>query len=228
MTILHPSPTTLAPSSGATSPEALTAALNWRYAVKKFDAARAIPNPLWNALEEALLLTPSSYGLQPWKFFVIDDPALRAQLRPASWGQAQVTEASRFVVFAARKDFSAVDVDRLIARVAEVRNAPIASLEGYRKMMLGLLARPQADREAWVAKQVYISLGNFMTAAAALGVDVCPMEGFDPAQYDRILGLPEKGYTALVAAAAGYRSDEDVYAKMPKVRYARPEVVEHF
>lgn len=228
MTVQHPVPTALAPAAHAASPESLTAALKWRYAVKKFDAARAIPNPLWAALEEALLLTPSSFGLQPWKFFVVDDPALRAKLREASWGQAQVTDAARFVVFAVRNDFTAEDVERHVLRTAEVRNMPVTALENFRKVMLGVVSRPPAQREAWAAKQVYIALGNFMTSAAALGVDVCPMEGLDPAKYDEILGLPEKGYHALVAAAAGYRSEEDVYAKIPKVRYDKAEVVEHF
>jgi nitroreductase len=228
MTIQHPSQTTLPGAvAHAATPESLTAALKWRYAVKKFDAARAIPNPLWNALEEALLLTPSSYGLQPWKFFVVDDPETRSRLRAASWGQSQVTDAARFVVFAVRSDFTAADVERHVARTAEIRNIPVTSLDGFRKMMLGLLSRAPAERQAWAAKQVYIALGNFMTSAAALGVDVCPMEGLDPAKYDEILGLKEKGYATLVAAAAGYRSEEDVYARQPKVRFKESEVLEH-
>lgn len=210
-----------------TPPQALVERLKWRYAVKKFDPARKIEGRLWNALEEALVLSPSSYGLQPWRFFVVDDPALRAKLKGASWNQSQITDAARLVIFAGRKDFGARDVERLIARIAEVRG-PSDSLDSYKQMMLGSIGRKKAEElGAWVARQVYIALGNFLASAAALGVDACPMEGFDPAQYDEILGLPAKGYTALVVATAGYRAADDAYASQPKVRYAKNDVVTH-
>jgi nitroreductase len=212
---------------GAQSPESLLKGLRRRYATKKFDAKKKIDAPLWDALEEALVLSPSSTGLQPWKFFVIDDPALRARLRPASHGQAQITDADRLVVFAARKDLAAADVERHIARIAHVRKVPVDSLDGFKQMILGVLSRPKAEVQAWAARQVYIALGNFLAAAAALGIDACPMEGFDPAKCDEILGLHEKGYTAVVLAAAGYRAVDDGYAALPKVRFERSDVVVH-
>lgn len=212
---------------GVVSPESLLNRLNWRYATKKFDANRAIPANLWDALEEALVLSPSSYGLQPWKFFVVDDPALRAKLRPVSHGQPQITDAARLVVFAARKELRAGDIERYIARIAQVRGVPASTLEDFKQRMLGMLAKPAAHQQNWVARQVYIALGNFLAAAAALGVDACPMEGIDPAKYDEILGLPEKGYTALVVATAGYRAEDDHHAALPKVRFARSEAVAH-
>jgi nitroreductase len=209
------------------SPRELLSALNWRYAVKKYDTSRTIDAATWDALEEVLTLTPSGIGLQPWKFLVIDDPAVRARLREASYGQPQITEAAKIVVFAARVGYSESDVDQFIARVAEVRNTPLEALAGLRNAALSVVARPQADRDVWASRQAYIALGNFLTAAASLGVDATPMEGLDPAAYDVILGLKEKGYHTLAVAAAGYRSSEDKYASLAKVRFARETVVEH-
>ncbi len=197
-----------------------------RYAVKKYDPARKLDPATWEALEESLVLTPSGIGLQPWKFLVVDDPAVRGRLREASYGQPQITDAAKLVVFAARAGYSAEDVDRFIARVAEVRGVSLESLAGLKQAALGVVARPEADRDAWAARQAYIALGNFVASAAALGVDATPMEGFDPARYDEILGLREKGYRAVVVAAAGHRSAEDKYASLAKVRFRREDVVE--
>ena len=209
------------------SAENLITALRWRYAVKKFDPTRIISDTVWNTLEEALILTPSSYGLQPWKFVVVDDLETRFRLRAASYGQPQITDAARLVVLAARKSFPASEVERHVGRVAEVRGITPASLGGYRKMMMGLLARSESARDDWAARQVYIALGNLLTSAASLGVDACPMEGIESAEYDRILGLGDRDYTALVAVPLGYRSPEDANARIPKVRFEKSDVLEY-
>lgn len=211
----------------AVTPDALVRQLTWRYAVKQFDASRKIPPATWAALEQALLLTPSSFGLQPWAFFVVRDPAKREALVASSWGQRQVVDASHMVVFAVRKGLSTADVDAYVARIAEVRGVAPAALAGYRKMMVGFVTRPadQFDVDDWSARQVYIALGQFMTAAAMLGVDTCPMEGLDPKAYDRILGLEGTGYATVCACPAGYRASGDALATQPKVRYPLPDVV---
>src|SRR5258708_38126374 len=113
-----------AATESTVTPEGLISSLRWRSATKKFDPSRKIPAPAWAALEEALVLAPSSYGLQPWKFFVIDDPALRAKLKPASWDQSQITDADKLVVFAVKKDIGAADVGRFVERISEVRRLP--------------------------------------------------------------------------------------------------------
>ena len=123
-------------------PETLLSALNWRYAVKKFDAAGRIPLDKWEALEESLLLSPSSYGLQAWKFLVIEDKALRAELRPASWDQSQITDADKLVVFLVKKDAGPADVQRFVDRISEVRRLPAERLEGYKQMMLKSVTLP--------------------------------------------------------------------------------------
>jgi nitroreductase len=208
--------------------ETVVSQLNWRYATKKFDPSREIAQADWDALEHALVQSPSSFGLQPWKFVVVDDPAVRAKLREASWGQAQITDASKLVVFAVRRDLSERDVDRYMKRIAQVRNVPEQSLDGFRKTINGFLSRPKEsgfDSNVWASRQVYIALGTFLTSAAMLGIDACPMEGIDPAAYDRVLGLADQGYAALVVATAGYRLSDDPAARLAKVRHAREDVV---
>jgi nitroreductase len=209
------------------SPRQLLDALQWRYATKVFDPAKKISADRWHTLEQALVLTPTSFGLQPYRFLVIQDPAMRAELQPHSWNQKQVVDASHYVVFAARVRITAADVDKLIRRTCEVRKVPADSLNFYRDLMLGDIVngpRRQVARE-WAARQAYIALGNLLTCAAVLGVDACPIEGLSPAEYDRILGLRGGDYATAVACALGYRAAGDKYASLPKVRYEAAELV---
>lgn len=210
------------------APAQLDAALAWRYATKVFDPARPIPAPLWAALERSLVATPSSYGLQPWKFLVITDPALRARLRPVSWNQAQVTDCSHHVVFLARTEMTEADVQRLIDATVAARGLPAAALDGYKGMMLRDIVHGPRGKVAheWAARQCYIALGQFMLACAQLGVDACPMEGFDAVQYDAILGLAGSGYKSVVACPVGYRAADDKYAALAKVRFPAAAVIE--
>lgn len=201
--------------------------LMWRYAVKHFDVSKKIPQDHWEALENALVLSPSSYGLQPWKFVVVNDPHTRQDLLRVSMGQQQVVDSSHLVVFAARTDITAEDVGHWLERVAEIREVPLAGLDHLRQVMSGdLVTGPRHQIAAeWAKRQAYLALGVFITSAAILGVDTCPMEGFDPAGYDQILGLKALGYTSAVIATAGYRSEEDLTATAAKVRFPVAEVI---
>ena len=207
----------------------LLAAQRWRYATKSFDAARRIPAEQWQALEDILVLTPSSYGLQPWKFLVIDNPALRQELRPHSWDQSQITDCSHLVVLLAKRTITAADADRFVASIAAARGQDVAALETYRQMIqVDLIDGPRAaEIERWTSNQLYIALGNLMTSAALLGIDTCPIEGFSPAEYDRILGLEGTPFRTRVVCACGYRADDDKYATLAKVRYPAAELIEH-
>ena len=207
----------------------LIAALEWRYATKVFDAAAKIPSHVWDALEKTLVLTPTSYGLQPYKFLVVQDAATRAALLPQSWGQKQVVDCSHYVVFLARTEMKEADVDKLISRIAQLRGIPAESLAGYRGMMLGDVVNGPRGKAAheWAARQAYIALGNAMTAAAILGVDACPMEGIVPVEYDKILKLDGTGYKTVVALALGYRAASDKYATLAKVRYEAKDLIQH-
>jgi nitroreductase len=206
--------------------ETLLQQLNWRYATKKFDPTKKIPAEDWAALEQALVLTPSSAGLQPWKFFVVTDPGMKARLRPAAHHQAQTVDCSHFVVFTVRKDLGHEHVGRHVERMAEVRGITQESLAKFHQMVTGNLerARSEARLDTWQRHQIYIALGNFMTSAALLAIDTCPMEGIEPVLMDEVLGLKETGYTTVVACAAGYRAADDMYATAKKVRF-RPEDV---
>lgn len=203
--------------------------LNWRYATKQFDPARKISAQDWAALEEALVLTPSSIGLQPWAFLVIDDPAVRAKLLLASYGQPQVVDASHLVVFATKTNYSEIDVDAHIRQAAKVRGVGVEALDGLRTMAMRSVVQgmDETARRNWATNQTYIALGNLVTSAALLGIDAAPMEGFERHRYDDILGLKVRGLTASVIAAVGYRRESDKYATAPKVRFPREEIVQH-
>jgi nitroreductase len=211
------------------SPQQALAQLQWRYAVKSFDSDKKIPADAWETLEQSLVLAPSSFGLQPWKFLVVDNKELREQLRSASWNQGQVVDADRYVVFAALRTTTDEDVDRFMARTSEVRGTPVESLAGYRNVIADFLLKGWAAKDlfGWNARQAYIALGQFMTTASAMGIDTCPMEGIDMNGYDELLGLKETRYATLCACAVGYRSADDKYAAAPKVRYAHDEIIEY-
>ena len=166
-------------------------------------------------------------GLQPWRFLVITDPELKEALSAASWRQTQPRDCSHFVVMTVRRGLDDAHVDRYLARTAEVRGVAVESLDKFRGMIAGSLGKARADGtlDNWQSHQIYIALGQFMAAAALLGVDTCPMEGIEPAKYDAILGLKDSGYATVVACAAGHRSAEDKYATVPKVRFAADDVI---
>ena len=212
--------------NAALTPAQLLASLEWRYATKAFDT-RKLPDATWAALEESLRLAPSSYGLQPWKFIVVNDPALRAKLRPVSWNQSQVTDASHLVVFARRTEVTETDVNEFFNQMVSERQADATKLEPYRQMMLGgvVKGKDAAAQKDWAARQVYIALGQLMGAAAAMAIDTCPLEGIDPDAYTEILGLKGTGYEVVVACAVGYRSSEDKYAGMKKIRFPAARVI---
>jgi len=206
--------------------DTLLDALRWRYATKKFDSARKIDAETWAALEHALVLSPSSFGLQPWKFLVITDQATKDALVPLSWGQKQLSDASHVVVFAVKHPITPGDIRRHIERTAEVHGTTVETLAGLEKVVAGFVENPPFGLEvrSWSTRQVYIALGQFMAAAALLGIDTCPMEGLDPVAYDKVLGLEDSGYYTVVACPAGYRAEDDKSAVRPKVRF-HPEHV---
>ena len=211
------------------SKNTLSEALHWRYATKKFDAARKIPADQWEAIEEAMLLAPSSFGLQPWRFIVVANRELLAKFPAISWGQTQPVECSHYVVFAYRKGLSVADVDRFVDRIEEVRGVSKDSLEGYRGFMLGShkAASENGTLNDWCARQVYLAIGQAMTAAALLGIDTCPMEGIEASKYDALLGLEAEGYASVCTVAFGYRSEEDKHSGLAKVRFAHSDVIKH-
>jgi len=207
----------------------LTAALEWRYATKKFDADKKIAASDWKALEASLVLAPSSYGLQPWKFIVVENPELRAKLKPVSWNQTQITDASHLVVLASKEKITEEDVAAFMKLNADVRGMPIEMLEGYQSAIIGDLVKGprSAMVDTWAQRQTYIAMGFIMEAAAMLKVDTCALEGLDPNAYDDILGLKGSGFKTVAAVALGYRHADDKYAHAKKVRFPSEQVVQY-
>lgn len=209
------------------SPDQALDALRWRYATKQFDADRKIPDDAWKAIEESLVLTPSSFGLQPWKFIVVEDAALREKLLAESWNQKQVTDASHFVVLASRTNLTAEDIDRWLDCMAQVQGKSAEDLAPLKGMIAGFSERMSSEeRHEWNVRQSYIALGQLMTIAAVMSIDACPMEGISPSAYDRLLGLENSDYATVVACALGYRDEADKYAATPKARYDLEDVIE--
>jgi len=198
---------------------------NWRYATKKFDASKKISAADLNTLKEAIRLSASSYGLQPYKVFIIENPELRAKLVGAAYGQAQVADASHLLVFANELNFGAAGIDQLANNISETRGLPLEAIQGYVDYMKGnITGLPEEVRNIWTSKQTYLALGNLLTAAAELKIDVTPMEGFVPAQVNEILGLDKLGLNASLLAPIGYRHSEDDTQHYKKVRKSNEEL----
>ena len=200
--------------------------LQWRYATKQFDATAKIPANLWDSIEDSLVLTPSSFGLQPWRFFVITDPQIKEALLPHSWGQRQVVDCSHLVVLCARDGMNGSDIEKFLDASVATRGGSREDLGPYQQLMEGFISNMTEDQKnAWATNQVYIALGQLMATAAALEVDACPMEGINPQEYDKTLNVD--GYKTVVACAMGYRDNADKYATQAKVRYTKDVLIEH-
>lgn len=199
--------------------------LKWRYATKQFDPSKKISQDLWGQLEDALRLSPSSYGLQPYRFVVVTDPKIKKELVAAAWNQTQVADCSHWVVFARLKEVNIKNVEDFVQLISKTRNVPVESLQAVHGMISGFIGKSSQEELAqWTARQCYIALGNLMTVASILRIDNCPMEGIKRDEVDRILQLPEKGCHSVVACALGYRAEDDKYASLAKVRFPSSEL----
>jgi nitroreductase len=193
--------------------------LKWRYATKKFDPSKNISDKDLERLKEAIQLSVSSYGLQLYKVIVIKNKRLRKQLKEASWGQSQITDASHLFVFCNYTERSENHIDDYIQANSKIQGTPVDELSGYGEFIKGSLAQ-KTDLEwiSWSEKQTYLALSNLLIACAELKIDACPMEGFESEKYNEILGLNEKGLNATVIAPVGFRSEEDHTQHRKKVR----------
>jgi nitroreductase len=202
--------------------------LSWRYATKKFDHTKKLSAEQLDELLKAVQLSPSSIGLQAYKVIVVEDAATREKLRQAANGQSQITDASQLIVFASETKLDEEYAKNFIDLVAKTRHTDRSNLAGYEQMIVGNFNRLNDEQKLnWSHKQTYIALGVLLTAAAEMGIDACPMEGFNAAQFDEILGLKEKGLTTSVIAAVGFRAEDDQYSKLAKVRKPQEELFIH-
>lgn len=198
---------------------------NWRYATKKFDTTKKVSKEDLETLKEAIRLSASSFGLQPYRVLIIENPELRAKLQPAAWGQSQIVDASQLIVFANITNFGETEIDVSIANTTKTRGLPADALKGYGDFMKSkIVALPEDVRNTWASKQTYLALGNLMNAASELKIDVTPMEGFEPTQVNEILGLGKLGLNATLLATIGYRHEEDATQHYTKVRKSNEEL----
>lgn len=207
--------------------EAILDKLKWRYAVKAYDRSKKVSASDMEVLEESILLAPSSFGIQPYKAFVITDPEIRERLKAAAYGQSAITDASHLIVFAYKKTLGEDDIDQFIERIVEVRGQTRESLSALEESVRSAVTRAVDGGyiETWNSRQAYIALGLLIQTAALLNIDVTPMEGFDPQGVNGILGL--KDHSAVAIAAIGYRDAEnDWLAPLPKVRKPKSDLIE--
>ena len=201
--------------------------LNWRYATKKMDPSRAVPQDKVDRIVEAARLAPTSSGLQPFEVLVVTNPEVRAKIQAVAWNQAQITDGSHLLVFAAWDDYTAERINAMFDYTNEVRGFRNEGWEAYRQKLLSWYpGRGAQVNFEHAARQAYIGLGTALLAAAEQGVDATPMEGFVPEKIDEILGLRERGLRSVTILPLGYRQEEgDWLVKLKKVRRATAQFV---
>ncbi len=195
--------------------------LNWRYATKKFSDKKVSDENI-SVIKNAIRMSPTSLGLQPFHVVIVTNPEIKKQLRAAAWDQAQITDSSHLFVFCARNDFPN-RIESYMNNTAEIQGTERTSLQGFADMVIGTVAMHGDRATEWAAHQAYITLGFGLAACAELGIDACPMEGFDRSQFEKILGLPEY-IKAQAVMAVGYRDETDPAIARPKVRFPESDL----
>lgn len=202
--------------------------LNWRYATKIFDSSMKVSNEDLDFLKEVIRLSVSSYGLQMYKVLIIENSAIRKELRKASWDQSQITDASHLFVFCNYTGNHDKHIDDYILQILDTQKT--ADPEGLNKygefIKSDISNKTQSELQSWTEKQTYLALNNLIIACADRQIDACPMEGFDKQEYNRILGLDELGLNASVIAPVGYRSEKDESQNRMKIRKSIDQLFE--
>lgn len=199
--------------------------LNWRYATKIFDPSKKISTDDLENLLRSIQLSASSYGLQPYEVLIVENNEIREKLKPAAWNQSQITEASHLIVFASYLSIDEKYINNYLLNISNTRKIEMDNLDGFLQMLKNTVLKLTPEEQAtWASKQAYLAMGNFLSAAANLKIDSCPMEGFDATKFDDILNLKEKGLTTTVIAPIGYRSEKDKTQHAVKVRKSKEEL----
>ncbi|NRA11598.1 MAG: NAD(P)H-dependent oxidoreductase [Crocinitomicaceae bacterium] len=201
--------------------------LNWRYAVKQFDSTKKVSDSDFEVVKESLRLTPTSYGLQSFTALIIESNDLREKLIEASYGQRQVADASHLIVLCSYSTIKNEDVDSYMQLISNTRNVAMEHLEGFSNTIKGTVnSRTEEEILNWSTRQTYIALGQLLHTCASLRIDTTPMEGFDPAKYDEIIGLSERNLTATLVCPVGYRHEEDSAQHGAKVRKPLDDLIQ--
>ncbi|MCP4977705.1 MAG: NAD(P)H-dependent oxidoreductase [Maribacter sp.] len=193
--------------------------LKWRYAVKKFDSKRVLSKEKVEGLKQAFNLTATSYGLQPIKMLVVQNKEIQKQLVPCSYGQSQVENASHVLVLCIEKKIDKDFITQYFNRVKSIRGTSDAVLKPFKDSLVADFSKKEAKEvKVWATNQAYLALGNLLSFCAMEEIDSCPMEGFIPKEYDKLLNLSENGLTSVLVLPVGYRAKDDMFSKMKKVR----------
>ncbi|MDO6739107.1 NAD(P)H-dependent oxidoreductase [Wenyingzhuangia sp. 2_MG-2023] len=201
--------------------------LKWSYATKEFDPSKTLTKTDLKIIKEAIQLSPSSHGLQPYKVLIVENPEVKAHLKQVAWGQNQITDASHLFVFCSYQDLTEDHIDELFDLKATTYNKEKSTFQGYISFMkAGLKNKTPEARRIWNSRQVYLGLANLLNVCAELKIDACPMEGFDTKQFGEILDLNSKGLDAIVLAAVGYRSKQDQFQHFPKLKKPKNSLFE--
>jgi nitroreductase len=200
--------------------------LSWRYATKRFDSSKILSEEKLNILKETFNLTATSYGLQPLKLVIVSNADLKEQLMPFTYNQSQVRDASHVLILCIEKNINEDFIFEHFKRVEDHRNTPRTILEPFEKALIKNFSEKQAPEiRQWMANQLYLTLGALLTVCAVENIDACPIEGFEPKKYDKLLGLDEKGLESVIVLPVGYRDESDFFINLKKVRRGVDELV---
>jgi nitroreductase len=199
--------------------------LNWRYATKKYDTTKKISAEDFNTIKESLRLSPSSFGLQPLKYIVVENKELREELKVHSFNQSQITDASHMIVFCSFIDIKENHIDQYIENIAKTRSQDIEKIVGFGDYMKKeIFPMDKSLLANWNSKQAYIALGQVLHTCANLRIDATPMEGFKAEKYNEVLGLEEQNLKSILVCAFGYRSNDDLNSSLLKVRKSQNDL----
>lgn len=199
--------------------------LNWRYATKKFDPSKKISANEIEVIKESLRLVPTSYGLQPLKFIIVESKEIREKLKPISYNQSQVVDASHLIIICSYLNTTDSHIDDYVSNISATRNVELDSIKGYSDFMKSTISgMEQPHIESWNKNQAYIALGQLLHTCASLKIDATPMEGFNPKEYDNLLKLTAKNLHASLVVPIGYRHEEDPAQHQKKVRKSQDDL----
>ena len=200
--------------------------LKWRYAVKKFDSNKSVPQQKIETLKEAFNLTATSYGLQPLKLLVINKKEIQKELVEHSWNQPQVLDASHLLVICIPKEYTTKEVENYFKLVQKLRQTPNSILTPFKEFLTAEIEKKtQEELFIWNKNQAYLALGNLLTVCASEQIDSCPMEGFVPEKYDEVLNLGEQNLASTLVLPIGFRADDDYMKDLKKIRKNIDDVV---
>ena len=193
--------------------------LQWRYATKKFDETLLLSKEKIATLKEAFNLTATSYGLQPVKLVILSNKELQCQLVPHTMNQQQVAQASHVLIFCIEKQIDQAYIASYFNRVQGIRQTPDRVLQPFKQFLINDFEKLNQNQiELWAMKQAYLTMGNLLTVCAVEHIDACPMEGFDPEQYDQLLELNKRNLKSVLVMPVGHRAADDAFANLKKVR----------